>query len=306
MEILAFVVEYFDKPAELVREFRLNHFRDGTLELLDHKKRMFLKRVYYPKVSREQLFTGSVINVFGKALQVVRPADEGTKLYVDAHTSSAAALVTISTRQLGAVVKSLQSAFTCLCSVKTVEDAVYVKVFDATGTHAETRLAEALVDWPFQLVSTVSHLDNAAAQGPGTLCLVKPHVLADRKAGDLLDAIHGGGFDLAGAQTFSLDANMAHAFFAAYKGAWPAYEDTVNHFLDGPCLALKIRDDVDAFREFCGPCDVQLARTLRPKSLRAVFGETLVKNAVHCTDMPEDAHLECHFFFRHLAAAGAA
>ncbi|MEO0699371.1 MAG: hypothetical protein AAFY81_06600, partial [Pseudomonadota bacterium] len=64
----------------LVREFRLNHFRDGTLELLDHKKRMFLKRVYYPKVSRAQLFAGSVINVFGKALEVVRPADEGTKL----------------------------------------------------------------------------------------------------------------------------------------------------------------------------------------------------------------------------------
>lgn len=36
----------------------------------------------------------------------------------------------------------------------------------------------------------------------------------------------------------------------------------------------------------------EIARQLRPRTLRAVFGETKVQNAVHCTDLPEDGLLE--------------
>ncbi len=39
----------------------------------------------------------------------------------------------------------------------------------------------------------------------------------------------------------------------------------------------------------------EIARTLRPKTLRALFGSDKVKNAVHCTDLPEDAVLEVKF-----------
>jgi hypothetical protein len=36
----------------------------------------------------------------------------------------------------------------------------------------------------------------------------------------------------------------------------------------------------------------ELARKLRPSTLRAKFGKTKVQNAVHCTDLPEDGLLE--------------
>jgi nucleoside-diphosphate kinase len=36
---------------------------------------------------------------------------------------------------------------------------------------------------------------------------------------------------------------------------------------------------------------------LKPETLRAKFGESRVKNAVHCTDLPEDGSLECQYFF---------
>jgi nucleoside diphosphate kinase len=39
----------------------------------------------------------------------------------------------------------------------------------------------------------------------------------------------------------------------------------------------------------------EIARALRPKSLRALFGSDKIKNAVHCTDLPEDAILEVIF-----------
>lgn len=52
-----------------------------------------------------------------------------------------------------------------------------------------------------------------------------------------------------------------------------------------------------SFRELCGPHDPEIARTLRPQSLRAKFGIDRVKNAVHCTDLPEDGILEVEYFF---------
>ena len=47
-----------------------------------------------------------------------------------------------------------------------------------------------------------------------------------------------------------------------------------------------------------GPWDVEMAKELRPDSLRARFGEDRIRNAVHCTDLPEDAQLECEYCFQ--------
>lgn len=36
----------------------------------------------------------------------------------------------------------------------------------------------------------------------------------------------------------------------------------------------------------------EIARHLRPNSLRALYGKNKIQNAVHCTDLPEDGVLE--------------
>ena len=69
--------------------------------------------------------------------------------------------------------------------------------------------------------------------------------------------------------------------------------------INGPCLALEIRQEnaVRSFRELCGPMDPEIAKNLRPKTIRARFGHDRVRNAVHCTDLPEDGPLECEYWF---------
>jgi len=54
---------------------------------------------------------------------------------------------------------------------------------------------------------------------------------------------------------------------------------------------------VVAFRDVCGPHDPEIAKTLRPNTLRARYGIDRIRNAIHCTDLPEDGVLEVEYFF---------
>ena len=51
--------------------------------------------------------------------------------------------------------------------------------------------------------------------------------------------------------------------------------------------------------------DRQVAQHLHASSLRALYGSTKVKNAVHCTDLPEDGALEVDYFFSILGGGSA-
>lgn len=79
----------------------------------------------------------------------------------------------------------------------------------------------------------------------------------------------------------------------------------IDELCSGLSLALMIEsmsdyDVVETFREFCGPYQPELAAAVRPKSLRAIFGESISKNGVHCTDLSEDGLMECKFIFETL------
>jgi len=83
------------------------------------------------------------------------------------------------------------------------------------------------------------------------------------------------------------------------------YNGMVTQLSSGPCIALEVafNDDsleatVDALRASCGPADTETAKTLRPESLRALYGCGQAENAIHCTDLKEDAPLEVEYFFK--------
>lgn len=77
----------------------------------------------------------------------------------------------------------------------------------------------------------------------------------------------------------------------------------VDELCSGTLLALELRSDnaVQALRQLAGPPDPEIARQLRPNTLRARFGVDKARNAVHCTDLPEDGVLECEYFFQVLS-----
>lgn len=136
-----------------------------------------------------------------------------------------------------------------------------------------------------------------------TCCVIKPHILSEGKLGYVLSAICEAKFKITAMQMFYLSNASADEFLEVYKGVVSDFNALLLSFLDGPCVALEISggEDVDVhqeFRKFAGPADSEVARQIRPHTLRGQFGNDKYNNAVHCTDLPEDTVLELEYFFK--------
>jgi len=141
---------------------------------------------------------------------------------------------------------------------------------------------------------------NTAAYNDTTCCIIKPHIVASGMAGAIVYEIQKSGFEISAIQTVTFTKPNAEEFLEVYKGVLHEYPEMVDELTSGISIAIEIKgqDAYASFREFCGPHDPEMARTLRPKTMRALFGLDKIKNAVHCTDLPDDAILEVEYFFR--------
>jgi len=100
-------------------------------------------------------------------------------------------------------------------------------------------------------------------------------------------------------EMFTLDKPTVEEFYEVYRGVVPEFVPMVDQMTTGPCIVLEVRQEnaVKAFRDLAGPSDPEIAKNLRPHTLRARFGFDKARNAVHCTDLPEDGTLESEYFF---------
>ncbi|XP_005993467.1 nucleoside diphosphate kinase 7 isoform X1 [Latimeria chalumnae] len=177
--------------------------------------------------------------------------------------------------------------------------------FGTDGTknaaHGSDTLASAARELEFFFPSSGGHGPaNTAKFTDCTCCIIKPHAVSEGLTGKILNAIEAAGFEISALQMFTMERANAEEFYEVYKGVVPEYTSMVGELCSGPCMALEIRgpDAPKVFRGLCGPADPEIARHLRPQTLRAVFGKTKAQNAVHCTDLPEDGILEVQYFFK--------
>lgn len=336
--VVAFHCEWYDSNAAMVRLFRVNHFADGTLEVINLKTRQtFLKRMFFENIQRADFFLGATVTINCRQMVVVDYADEGTKLHCAAHGMRLFGLVKPEALgALAAVLAAAQQTFT-VTRLKMVDlDAGGGRRFNcAPGPAAalEASLLGAGPDVAQRWADFVASQGRAMAgahsagdassddalfcfevapasagdlpRGAATACLVKPHVVAAGRLGELVGAVQARGFKVEALQMLTLGQAAATAFLDVYKGVLPHYAQTVAHVTEGPSVFLKLSGPgpnvVTDFRDACGPGEVELAKLLRPQSLRALFGADSVRNAVHCTDLPEDGALEVGYFMHLLS-----
>ena len=103
-----------------------------------------------------------------------------------------------------------------------------------------------------------------------TLCIIKPHIIIDGLAGQIIDMILTEGFEISAMEMFYLHKGTAEEFYDVYKGVLPEYLPLIEHMTSGPCIVLELRQEnvVQAFRNLVGPHDPEIAKYLRPNTIR--------------------------------------
>nr|XP_049692690.1 nucleoside diphosphate kinase 7 [Helicoverpa armigera] len=168
--------------------------------------------------------------------------------------------------------------------------------------------AKNILDLFFGCDNGVQRVPFRATYKDCTCCIIKPHVIIDGNLGAILEHISTSGtFYISAMAMFSVKLADALEFYEIYKGVVPTYEAMAIQLAEGKCIALEIKctdpnkNCVCEFRKLCGARDPDLCRQLYPGSIRALYGKTIVENAVHCTDLPEDGENEVEYFFKLLA-----
>mmetsp|Transcript_10092 Transcript_10092/g.11805 ORF Transcript_10092/g.11805 Transcript_10092/m.11805 type:complete len:344 (+) Transcript_10092:83-1114(+) len=335
-ERYCFLVDWLDPHAQIVWKYQLIFYTvDHSLEMYDIKnRRVFLKRCHYPSVKLEHLYVGSIITVYSRQLSIVEYADEFTKNTMEQQRGKTIAVVQPSGfKNLGKIVHAITRSGFLIDKIKMVNvgggngypggplpagkvvgmelvapDAV-AKFKDLLGSltshfgNCVTGSDGQNVDKEFNFFFSPSAMNGKCyeAKGKSTLCLIKPHAVLAGHAGMIIDLI-GQNYNITALEMFVLPRPNAMEFYEVYKGVVAEYSSMVEELISGSVIAIEVSDPdgqcpVEPFRELCGPPDPEIARVLRPDSLRAKFGIDKVKSAVHCTDLEEDGPLEVTYFF---------
>jgi nucleoside-diphosphate kinase len=141
---------------------------------------------------------------------------------------------------------------------------------------------------------------NTAKFRDSTLGIIKPHAVISGLTGPIMKQIVSTGLEITAVQLHNVEKANAQEFYEVYKGVVAEYNQMVEELSSGPCVTLEVIGDNahGAFRELTGPSDPEIARHLRPHTIRAKFGQDKIKNALHCTDLPDDSILEVEYFFK--------
>lgn len=129
--------------------------------------------------------------------------------------------------------------------------------------------------------------------------IIKPHAVKSRLIGLIFNDVIQQGYEISAVKSLNFDKTTAEEFLEVYKGVLPEYQDYVIQLSSGLCLAMEIRAEnaVQTFRFSAGPWDTSMAKELYPNSIRGKYGIDNIRNAVHCTDLAQDAIMECEYVF---------
>lgn len=166
--------------------------------------------------------------------------------------------------------------------------------------HGSSDLQAAIKEIDFFFKHRRGKTTAVMTDGQCTLALIKPDAIKAGMIAKIIQDIIGAGFVISEVGLFNVEKANAEEFYEVYKGVVHEYTDMVTLLCSGPCVAIALTGEGvhGDFRQFTGPADPEIARHLRPDTLRAKYGRTKVENGIHCTDLPEDGVLEVEYFFK--------
>jgi len=281
-------------------------------------RRTFLKRSDYPSIQAKDLYKGSIITIYSRQLTIVQYGDAYTEgIFESTNASVGITVAPNAVSSMGRIIDAVFSAGLTISELRLTPGGLNLKLTGSgtvevwgslepqiNATLGANAVSTSKAD-VFSAKTTVSNAETSS------LLLVRSHAIKENALGRIIDQVLGSGFEVLNASMLQLTRPNAGEFLEVYKGVVPECNDWVEELVAGKLVALQVSFSSDPhntvlkLRELCGAHDPEVAQHLHPHSLRAQHGVSKVKNAVHCTDLPEDGPLEVDYFFTILGGQGA-
>jgi nucleoside-diphosphate kinase len=128
-----------------------------------------------------------------------------------------------------------------------------------------------------------------------TFLMIKPSAVAAGHVGGIIAAVEDAGFTIVGLTAKTMTTEEARSFYAVHEGR-DFYEPLIVYMTSGMTIGLLLEADdaVALLRRTVGVTDPEEAAE---GTIRARFGETLRRNAVHASDSPESVEHEASVYF---------
>lgn len=128
-----------------------------------------------------------------------------------------------------------------------------------------------------------------------TLTIIKPDSVENGNVGNIVAHLEREGFLILAGRMLRLTTEQARAFYAVHRER-PFYNDLVTYMTSGPVWALWLQREnaVSHLRRVMGATNPAEAEE---GTVRARYGASIERNAIHGSDSLENAEIETAFFF---------
>jgi len=125
--------------------------------------------------------------------------------------------------------------------------------------------------------------------------MIKPDATSRNVIGRIVSMLEENGFKVVAIKSKHFSREEAERFYEVHRDK-PFFDDLVNYITSGMVVGIMVEREnaVKALRDLVGATNPKEAR---PGTIRAVFGESIERNAVHASDSYENAQRELAFFF---------
>lgn len=128
-----------------------------------------------------------------------------------------------------------------------------------------------------------------------TLTIFKPDSVARRVCGSLVSRLEQEGFSILAVRSLRLGESQAQSFYEVHRER-PFFRDLVRFMTEGPVWVLALERDnaVEHLRRVMGATNPAEADE---GTIRAEFGTSIERNAIHGSDSVDNGERELAFFF---------
>ncbi|WP_119302718.1 nucleoside-diphosphate kinase [Dongia deserti] len=135
-----------------------------------------------------------------------------------------------------------------------------------------------------------------------TLSIIKPDATRRNLTGKINARIEEAGLRIVAQKRLWLSRAQAEKFYEVHKER-PFYNDLCNFMTSGPVVVqvLEGENAVAKYRDVMGATNPANAAQ---GTIRKDFAESIEANSVHGSDSPENAKIECAFFFSGIELVG--